>query len=593
MDDETVISAVIADPYFSLMSAQKLLTRTQNTNLDLKILMSLTDDNPDTGQKADACELCREFVSNNRALFSSNVTLINLTRGKKQVFHDRYLIRYHRNGLIDGFIMSNSVNSMAQKYPFVIAPLEHEVCMKVCDYLNSMCDCELQKSKPKNERIEQEVILQPQKSEPIYEEKDDFPVREWMLCRDKNKKSAFGEDGFADIIGVLEEKSLKEGNRVCIAIGQVLSQCTWREEQVFIRALNSSEKLKCCFLERLPSLAKKYEGEHFGYINKIGGEEAAVWRLLNNRAELSRFAIECLLHDAAHLNFREHSWITCNYRVLLQLDLAGFIALLDELKSPFMLGALCMHLICEARSVDEYICIYSSAHLAVKLICAQSIFDRVISDELSVDNLNGFLGALSTADLCLTAAYLLSKCTFYLRREKNVKNDKRAELENIRDTLCGYISDKAPLCADEEQSEAVSQLDDFERCSACRLKLYVASRCSDERFRGKVLEACLKTAENALKSQRGGENKEKLAGLLIDAAEGLKGADIEDYVLELVDRDCFERASEPGLKNYAYDRWKKAHDRAEWQIVLLKECLKRNPTCEKAEKLLSFWEEKI
>lgn len=174
-----------------------------------------------------------------------------------------------------------------------------------------------------------------------------------------------------------------------------------------------------------------------------------------------------------------------------------------------------------------------------------------------------------------------------------MKNDKRAELENIRDTLCGYISDKAPLCADEEQSEAVSQLDDFERCSACRLKLYVASRCSDERFRGKVLEACLKTAENALKSQRGGENKEKLAGLLIDAAEGLKGADIEDYVLELVDRDCFERASEPGLKNYAYDRWKKAHDRAEWQIVLLKECLKRNPTCEKAEKLLSFWEEKI
>lgn len=593
LDDETVISAVIADPYFSVISAQKLLTRTQNANLDLKILMSLTDDNPDTGQKADACELCREFVSNNRALFSSNVTVINLTRGKKQVFHDRYLIRYHRNGLIDGFIMSNSVNSMAQKYPFVIAPLEHEVCMKVCDYLNSMCDCELQKSKPKKERIEQEIILQPQKSEPVYEEKDNFPAREWMLCRDEYKNSAFGDDGFADIIGVLEEKSLKEGDRACLAIGQVLSQCTGHEEQAFISALNSSEKLKCCFLERLPSLAKKCEGEHFEYNNKICGEETAIWRLLNDQAELSRRGIEHLLHNAAHLHFRGHSWLTCNYRVLLQLDLVGFITLLDELKSPFMLGDLCMYLICEVRSVDEYRCIYSSGHLAVKLICAQSIFDRVISDELSIDNLNGFLGALSPADLCLTAAFLLSKSTFYLRTEKNVESEKRYELENMQNTLCGYISDKAPLCTDKEQSEAASWLDDPECCSACQLKLSVASRCTDERFRGKVLEACLKTAVNALKSQREGRNTKKLVELLVDAAECLKGAEIEGYVLGVVDSDCFERASEPGLKNYAYDRWKKAHDRTEWQIVLLKECLKRNPACEKAKKLLSFWEERI
>ena len=136
IEQSSVCKAVIADPYFSARAAEKLLTRIQRTDLELEIITSLGSLDPDTNQKSNVCEETRAFLQRTAPLLHNNLLVRNLTRGEKGVFHDRYLIRYHKDGTIDGFLLSNSLNSMAQKFPLVIAPLEHRVCMEVCEYLN-------------------------------------------------------------------------------------------------------------------------------------------------------------------------------------------------------------------------------------------------------------------------------------------------------------------------------------------------------------------------------------------------------------------------------------------------------------------------
>ena len=80
------------------------------------------------------------------------------------MFHDRYLIRYHKDGSTDGFLLSNSLNSMGQFYPFVIAPMDPEVCQSVDEYLREMIEPEAQEKKSEDRRVNRKVLFDYQKS---------------------------------------------------------------------------------------------------------------------------------------------------------------------------------------------------------------------------------------------------------------------------------------------------------------------------------------------------------------------------------------------------------------------------------------------
>lgn len=133
--ESTVDRIILVDPYFSVPAAEKLLTRIPRTNLQLDIITCLGKTDPDTGEASDICKAYEEFLLNNAKLLHRRLSIRNLKRGNKNVFHDRYLLRFHNDHHIDGFLLSNSLNKMGQNYPFVIAPLEHEVALEVCEYL--------------------------------------------------------------------------------------------------------------------------------------------------------------------------------------------------------------------------------------------------------------------------------------------------------------------------------------------------------------------------------------------------------------------------------------------------------------------------
>ena len=162
ISDHNISKVILADPYFSVKSAAKLLSRLSSQNLELRIVTALTNKDPDTNESIDAKEQCRSFLERYRNILHPNMIIQNVLRGKKQAFHDRYLIRYFDDGRIDGFLLSNSLNSAGQSFPYVIAPLEYEVLLQVKEYLQNLTSLEFQKNiKKKEERAEIELLFEP------------------------------------------------------------------------------------------------------------------------------------------------------------------------------------------------------------------------------------------------------------------------------------------------------------------------------------------------------------------------------------------------------------------------------------------------
>ena len=72
----------------------------------------------------------------------------------------------------------------------------------------------------------------------------------------------------------------------------------------------------------------------------------------------------------------------------------------------------------------------------------------------------------------------------------------------------------------------------------------------------------------------------------LTSAEQLYGGEVEKQILgKLVDWRTFERAAEPELKNYAYDKWHYAYIRAKWQLFLLAKYAQLHPGAEKNSKM--------
>lgn len=137
--ESRVTYAILVDPYFSVKAAAKLLSRISNASMTLEVITSLIDVDPDTGNKnTSLVSDVKDIIERNKGIFHKNLIVWNIVRGGNQAFHDRYLLRVFEDGATDGFLLSNSLNSAGQSYPFVIAPMEKEVTYEVKEYLREL-----------------------------------------------------------------------------------------------------------------------------------------------------------------------------------------------------------------------------------------------------------------------------------------------------------------------------------------------------------------------------------------------------------------------------------------------------------------------
>lgn len=591
LEQNGICRAVIADPYFSVPTAAKMLSRIKNTDLELTVVTSLTDTDPDTNQKKSSiAEEYRQFLRDNALILHERLHLCNLYRGKDPVFHDRYLIRYHNDGSIDGFLLSNSLNSMGQFYPFVTSPLEPEVCLSVAEYLDQLQDGELQKKQPKKERISCAVLYDYRDRYSGQDPTPEEPAGQEWLDRWPDRRIPAGELPEAlEAVLCHWEESREEACRALSLLGGHTYFWTAADLAALLR---EKPDIAEGYIDWFSARVQKVEGERRHQGIASGPEELELWSLLAGKAEPSRMGFSMLLENPYHVYYQGCGWITGGSCLLLALNQARFTALMEETCSPLMLNCLTERLSIWPWSEPLYRCLLGSGNPCVRLLAVH--WPGFLLDwnrgGLTAEAVLTLLDSLEPGSRLLQSARLLSEAAFRLRYPKSGPGC----WSELLPALIKRTAAVFPLCTLEERQIGLYWLHDCEECSWCALHLDVAARLEEGPIRDELLDKVVAVMQEYLTVPRYDHDISRHIALCLDAMEARFGPQAErELHKRMVSWDVFEDATEPALWDYDYTRWSDAHLRARWQIRLLRAFLERHLQAEKTQKCLDLWENRV
>lgn len=593
LEESTVDRVILADPYFSVQAAEKLLTRIPRTNLQLDIVTCLGMTDPDTGEASDICKVYEKFLLSNAKLLHGRLSVRNLRRGNKPVFHDRYLLRFHNDQHIDGFLLSNSLNKMGQNYPFVIAPLERKVTLEVCEYLTQMCDPKTQEKRPPKERIICDILYD-SAVKPIVQDKrksSPSPLKEWLgpeYC--ENSRNAVPKENLPVAIAEVWSHWGQDKEGVCRVLGELCSNVfQWSIEDV-AETLKNMDGAAEEFLMWFSACAEEKERNMKHDQNGINAREYQLWALLHNRATASRSGSHFLFDHAGHIWYREDGWLRGSYRLMLELSPESFLLLMDASRSPLMFDVLATRMLFYPWSESLLLSASKAKLLHVQLLCARWMFSLFKDGKLSDKQVLDTLAQLTPQKRSLQTAYFLSQITFFVRTKHTLESNEIEKWEPLYRQLLSHLAADLPCCSEQERNTALFWLYDSEQCSQCSLQLDLSRYIEDPTIREAVLQQAVEGIQKYLIDSNYERNLETAVDLYLTSAEQLYGDEAEKQILgKLVDWRTFERAAEPELKNYAYDKWHYAYIRAKWQLLLLAKYVQRHPEAEKNLKWLKEW----
>lgn len=593
LEESTVDRVILADPYFSVQAAEKLLTRIPRTNLQLDIVTCLGMTDPDTGEASDICKVYEKFLLSNAKLLHGRLSVRNLRRGNKPVFHDRYLLRFHNDQHIDGFLLSNSLNKMGQNYPFVIAPLERKVTLEVCEYLTQMCDPKTQEKRPPKERIICDILYD-SAVKPIVQDKrksSPSPLKEWLgpeYC--ENSRNAVPKENLPVAIAEVWSHWGQDKEGVCRVLGELCSNVfQWSIEDV-AETLKNMDGAAEEFLMWFSACAEEKERNMKHDQNGINAREYQLWALLHNRATASRSGSHFLFDHAGHIWYREDGWLRGSYRLMLELSPESFLLLMDASRSPLMFDVLATRMLFYPWSESLLLSASKAKLLHVQLLCARWMFSLFKDGKLSDKQVLDTLAQLTPQKRSLQTAYFLSQITFFVRTKHTLESNEIEKWEPLYRQLLSHLTADLPCCSEQERNTALFWLYDSEQCSQCSLQLDLSRYIEDPTIREAVLQQAVEGIQKYLIDSNYERNLETAVDLYLTSAEQLYGNEAEKQILgKLVDWRTFERAAEPELKNYAYDKWHYAYIRAKWQLLLLAKYVQRHPEAEKTLKWLKEW----
>lgn len=117
--------------------------RLQSTDVALTIVTSWTKINPDTGlafeNSISPSEKLSRMLRGVSHLLNPRLKVINMVARNDQAFHDRYLLLYPHEGPTKIFLLSNSVNKMAGRWPFCMTLLSDDIKHEVQNYIEGLC----------------------------------------------------------------------------------------------------------------------------------------------------------------------------------------------------------------------------------------------------------------------------------------------------------------------------------------------------------------------------------------------------------------------------------------------------------------------
>jgi hypothetical protein len=144
IDGGQITRAVLVDPWFGADTLSRFVLRLGSQGVQLAIVTSWTDIDPDTGTQLDQAESSTaqlETALRQLAPFlNQRLTLLNVVDGRDRAFHDRYLLVYPHEHSAKVFLLSNSFNKLAGNWPFAMSLLAPDVSREVQRYIEGLCD---------------------------------------------------------------------------------------------------------------------------------------------------------------------------------------------------------------------------------------------------------------------------------------------------------------------------------------------------------------------------------------------------------------------------------------------------------------------
>lgn len=596
IEQSSVKRVIIADPYFSVQAAAKLLTRISRTDVRIDVITGLGMNDPDNGEESDICTAYRKFLADHAGILHNNLSVCNLRKGNRPVFHDRYLIRYHDSGKIDGFLLSNSLNSMGQSYPLVIAPMEREVCLEVCDYIDWMRNPTVQEKRKNSERIICDVLfdsdVKPALSTKTTQASSLSSI--WLSpWYDEHSGLSIAKDELSTAVTAVWNHWKNEKEDVCRVLGELGATTYPWSAQNLAEELQNIDGAADAFLRKFTAIAKEKEQLRRHDSKGVNSPEYTLWKLLNGHAKPSRQGFRLVFERSGHIRYSEESWLCGGYWLALELNSASFIALLEETKSPLMFDILAAYMLFYPWSEALYRTTLKADLLYVHLLSAQWIFCLIKEEKMSNGQVYKLMMELTPEVRILQAMYLLSQVAFCMRVSCKA-HPSQAQYRDLREWLLDTAAEDIPRCSEETRETAVYWLYDCEVCSYCKLYLNLAERMGDLPIKADLLQKAVQIAQRDILDCSYEKDASELIELYLYGMDLLQGEAAEKEILgKIVDWSIFEMATEPELRNYAYARWHHAYIRAKRQMLLLHTYKKFHPEAAKVARWIDNWEKRL
>lgn len=596
IDQDSINKVIIADPYFSARAAEKLLCRISHTGLRIEILSSLAGRDPDTGSSADyrkIHEQIKNFTDVNKAILHKNLLICDFKRGSGQVFHDRFLIRYFKNGTVDGFLMSNSLNSMGSKYPFTIAPLGHEVCLDVCDYLQDLRDGNIRDG---GGEIKCEVLYDSAAVKAPQATPDTSVLEEtgWLSSYyNENGQLNINEENIESAVTLILNHWVENKNTACSVLAEFASKicCNLFSPLIDVicknRLVHTSE-----IAAEFTILAKEREKEVDFTVGGIGSDLFVLRKLLKGEAEPSVLGFEQMLEQAGHIFYGGCAWLSSGYRLMLALDRQCFFNLLDEIRSPLMFDTLASYMLFSPFDESLYMYVVRSKSIPVRLLGAGWLFTLAARGSIDNDSIFSIFEELDDSKDVLQLSYMLSVLTFHLRLN-HADGQLSRQLTELRTWCLARLGSRIAACEGELRLQAYSLLDDCETCSKASMYYELAKNIAVPDVSRETLERAVSILSESLKDFSYDKDVNDQLELYLSCQEAL-GISCEDKQLHfLAKTQTLEAAAEPVMWEYNYTKWQRERIAATRQLALLRLYLKQHPESESVRSTVDKWWQRI
>ncbi len=342
INESRVKKVIIVDPYFSVMAIQKFLPRITNLDVKVEVLTSLSNINPDKDENEamdkDYLNKVRKFLENNSQVIHQYMRIINITRNAKTAIHDRYLVRLLDDETIDGYLLSNSLNSAGQNYSFVIAPMDKEVTYQVLEYINEIKDDDLQRQKSKTERLDIEILWD------TYEKKYEkpnhtlVPVKKWeSRMKNSYEKQEIIEigiffcEGWDKSIESAKESILKLCWYLYNTSNYTASECA---EWIVNNNISRSYVIRICD-EAATELEKEEELYEETDINNHSSESKMFRIALSNESQNQvQIYPQHLMNQFVHFFYGINGYLGSVYELIYELNKKEIISVMQKNHSP-------------------------------------------------------------------------------------------------------------------------------------------------------------------------------------------------------------------------------------------------------------------